>query len=260
MQDSAGHNRKIIEQFTLQAEPFSRLPGHSGSMQLLIEMAGVRGTDRVLDVACGPGLVACDIAAIAEHVTGIDLTPGMIQKARSLQSEKKLQNVDWRVGDVLPLPFDEASFSIVLTRYGFHHFLDPAAVLADMIRVCVPGGRVMVVDVVLPDDKVDAYNRMERLRDPSHVKALSSREMARLLDNSGLTYIRTALQKFESELEALLRGSFPAPGDAEVIRDLFRVDLTENRMGIDVHLDEGAIHYSVPILVVVGTKPDLPRG
>ena len=58
---------------------------------------------------------------------------------------KGLSNLTWKVGDILPLPFVDEPFSLVLSRYSFHHFLDPKAVLSEMIRVCRPGGRVMVV-------------------------------------------------------------------------------------------------------------------
>ena len=53
---------------------------------------------------------------------------------------KQLTNLTWVVGDAVPLPFPVAAFSAVVTRYSFHHFLDPRAVLAGMVRVCAPGG------------------------------------------------------------------------------------------------------------------------
>ena len=117
------HNQIIVEQFSQQAIPFAKKSGHSDSMHMLIEMSGVSGEDQVLDVACGPGLVACAFAPHARHVTGIDITPAMIEQARRLQDEKQLENLTWQVGDVLPLPFPGDSFSVVLTRYSLHHFL-----------------------------------------------------------------------------------------------------------------------------------------
>lgn len=251
------HRERIIEQFTLQAAPFSKLPGHSTSINILLEMSGVSRNDSVLDVACGPGLVACDFAPHARHITGIDITPGMIAHAKSRQREFGLENIHWAVGDAVPLPVRDSRFSVVLTRYSFHHFLDPAAVLAEMIRVCRPGGRVMVIDVVLPAEKADEYNRMEKLRDPSHVRALSSPEMAQLIADSGLRDVQSGWYRFEMELETLLAGSFPNPGDGDKIRQIFQEELLADRMGIGVQLKDGAIHYSVPILAIAGTKGSL---
>jgi ubiquinone/menaquinone biosynthesis C-methylase UbiE len=252
--EAAVHNQTIIAQFSQQAIPFSELPGHSQSMQMLIEMSGVSGTDIILDVACGPGLVACEFAPHAKHVTGIDITPQMIKQAKERQKDKGLTNLTWQVGDVLPLPFPDSQFSIVLTRYTFHHFLNPKAVLNEMIRVCKPGGKVMIADVVQSPEKAEVYDRLETLRDPSHVHALTFPEMASIVADSGLKNVKTARYKVEGELEQQLKASFPNPGDEEKIREMFKADLELDRMGIDVHLQGNEIHFAVPILIVVGDK------
>lgn len=254
MEDATKHNQTIVEQFTRQAIPFAELPGHSQSMQMLIELSEVTASDDVLDIACGPGLVACEFSPHARHVTGIDITPQMIEQAKGLQKEKQLSNLTWHIGDALPLPFPDAHFSIVLTRYSFHHFLNPAAILAEMLRVCKPGGKVMVIDVVQPQEKAKAYDQLEKLRDPSHVHALTYPEMAAIVGALGLSNVKTAQYKVEGELEKQLNASFPNPGDADKIREMFRADLKFDRMGIDVHQHGNEIHFAVPILVTVGEK------
>lgn len=82
-------------------------------------------TDSTLDVACGPGVLACAFAEVARHVIGIDTTPTMLEQARKLQAEKGLANMSWRQGDVAQLPFDDGAFSLVVSRYAFRHVLDP---------------------------------------------------------------------------------------------------------------------------------------
>ena len=77
------HRRLILDQFTKQVVPFSKMQGHSP--ELILAASGVEPEDNVLDVACGPGLMACAFAKAARHVTGIDLTPAMIEQARVLQ-------------------------------------------------------------------------------------------------------------------------------------------------------------------------------
>jgi ubiquinone/menaquinone biosynthesis C-methylase UbiE len=248
------HNEKIIEQFSLQAIPFSELAGHSDSLQMLIEFSEVSDTDSVLDVACGPGIVACKFAEYAAHITGIDITPKMIEQAKNRQQEKNLTNTSWEIGNVMPLPFPDSHFSLVITRYSFHHFLDPMAVMSEMVRVCKPGGKVMVVDLMLPPDKVDAFNHMEKLRDPSHTKALCSNEMAAIIGGTGLEGIKTERYKVNMELEAQLAASFPNPGDDEKLRQMFSSDIGQDLMGIGTRRVGGEIHFSYPILVTVGRK------
>lgn len=256
MTDQSGHRQAIVDQFTRQAEPFLKKmgPGSEAILQIYLEATGVTANDTVLDVACGPGLVACAFAGVARHVTGIDLTPAMLEQAKKLQESQGLTNMTWQVGDVLPLPFADAAFSLVITRYAFHHFLDPQAVLAEMVRVCAPGGTVMVVDVVLPPEKVDAYNHMEKLRDSSHTRALTLDQFLAMARGCGLQNITTKFYRLEMELEAQIQASFPEAGNADKLRQIFREDIGRDRLGVGAHLKDGKIYFAFPNLVLVGKK------
>ena len=112
----------------------------------------------------------------------------------------------------------------------------------------------MVVDAVLPSEKAEAYNHMEKLRDPSHTKALSFNEMAAMIEESGLKEIRTARYTVAMELEQQLATSFPHPGDEEKLRHLFASDIGQDRMGLDTHRIHSEIHFAYPILITVGEK------
>lgn len=248
----AEHNASIVDQFTRQAVPFSRMAAQSE--ELLLEMSGVTGNDTVLDVACGPGIVACAFATRARHVTGIDLTPAMIGQARRRQREHRLENLTWQIGDVQSLPFADGSFSLVVTRYSFHHFLDPQAVCAEMIRVCAPGGVVMVVDATPPPEKAAAYNYVEKLKDPTHVRALTEDELLALIRASGLREIRTARYDFAVEFEASMKSFFPHPGDEEKIRQIFSDDVGKDDLGLKAHRKGAELHYVYPVLMVAGKK------
>jgi ubiquinone/menaquinone biosynthesis C-methylase UbiE len=248
------HTRNVIDQFTRQAVPFSKLPGHADANRLLIEQANIGPDDEVLDVACGPGLLVCAIAPHARHVTGIDLTPAMIERARALQAEQGLANVDWQVGDATPLPFPEARFDVVLTRYSLHHFLDPEHALAEMVRVCRRGGRVLVADLILPPEKAEHYDVMEKLRDPSHVRLLREDELPSLIAGVGLCEVRRSGYQFDMSLDTLLKGSFPNPGDGEKVRALFEADVDVDRLGLGARASGDDVLFSYPITVVVGKK------
>ncbi len=247
------HQRLILEQFTKQAVPLSQMQNHSP--ELLLAASGVGPEDIVLDVACGPGLMACALAKVARHVSGIDLTPAMIEQAKVLQQTHGLTNLTWHLGNVQPLPYPAASFSLVFTRYSFHHLLDPKAVLAEMVRACSPGGRVVVVDVFTSNpEQAEAYNRLEKLRDPSHVRALAVEELTDLFSETDFRDVTTQFYKHEVEMEQVLQRSFPKPGDADKIRQLFVEDLGVNRLGVGAHRKDGSIHYAYPVVVLVGRK------
>jgi len=248
------HQTTIVEQFSQQAIPFAQIPGHQDSIQLLVELAEARQSDTVLDVACGPGLVTCEFAVHCGHVTGIDITPAMIDQAKKRQQEKGLANLTWVIGEALPLLYSDNSFSLVITRYSYHHFLEPRAALSEMIRVCVPGGRVLVADVAIETAKSAAYDRLERMRDPSHTHALTAEEFNQLFQQSGMENCRKSSYDVEIELEAQLKASFPKPGDTELLREMITGDIGINTLGINARRVNNTVVYTVPVGVFVGKK------
>jgi SAM-dependent methyltransferase len=255
----ASHHDLIRDQFTRQAEPFSTAPGilDEEALRLLVAASGAGPADTVLDVACGPGLVVAAFARVARHVTGIDLTPAMIDRARALQRERGLANVTLTVGDVLPLPYEDAAYSIVVSRFAFHHFPDPAAVLHEMVRVCRPDGRVVVADAAVSPDpaRAGAFNRMEKLRDPSHVRAMPLAELTALFEGAGLPAPAITRCEVRAEVEGLLSRSFPEPGDGDRVRALFEASLADDGLGVGARRHQGAIHFAYPVAILVARRP-----
>jgi ubiquinone/menaquinone biosynthesis C-methylase UbiE len=252
----ATHQESIISQFTRQAAYFPQSPGRNDeeALSLLMEMAGVTGEDTVLDVACGSGIVACTFATVASRVAGIDLTPAMLEQAQALAERRGLTNLSWQQGDIETLPFPDDSFSIVLSRYAFHHFLRPELVLSEMARVCRPGGRILIADGAPPAEKADAYNHFEKLLDPSHTRALAPEEFLGLMNDARLRNVRLAFYTMEMELEQTLAASFPNPGDDRKLRQLLREDIGVDRVGVGAHWRGDKIHYAYPIAVIVAEK------
>ncbi|HEV8042077.1 MAG TPA: methyltransferase domain-containing protein [Bryobacteraceae bacterium] len=247
------HREQILDQFTRQAVPFSSAPAirNQEALNRIVELAGAGREDTVLDVACGPGLLVCAFARVVRHAAGIDLTPAMLEQARELQRQQGLQNVTWQQGDVLPLPYADGEFSIVSARFAFHHFLDPLAVLKEMRRVCRAGGRIIVADSAPASDKADAFNAVERLRDPSHVRAMPEEELRELFISGGLGEPRVESYRLEGELEDLLRRSFPNEGDADRIREMFERSLEDDGLDMATHRKDGKIYYGFPVAILV---------
>jgi SAM-dependent methyltransferase len=244
----------VIEQFTRQAASFARLPSHEEATQLLLDMAGVGAGDEVLDVACGPGMVACAAARRALRVVGIDLTPAMIEQAKAQQSRLGLRNLEWHVGEAASLPFEDGRFDAVITRYSAHHLPDPDGVLAELLRVAKAGARIAIADMVLPAAKAAAYDRMERLRDPSHVRTLAREELGAAAVAAGLRELRWADYAFSSDLERLMRASFPEPGSADRVRAMFEADVGVDRMGLGLKRTDDVITLIYPVAIVAGVK------
>jgi SAM-dependent methyltransferase len=246
------HREQILDQFTRQAVPFSTAPAirNQEALQRIVEMAGAGPDDTVLDVACGPGLLVCAFAKVVRHATGMDLTPAMLEQARELQRQQGLPNITWKQGDVLQLPYADGTFSIVSARFAFHHFLDPLAVLKEMKRVCQADGRIVVADSAPNREKADAFNAVERLRDPSHVRAMPVEELREMFRSAGLDNPRITTYRLEGELEDLLRRSFPNEGDADRIREMFDLSLSDNGLDMATRRKDGKIYYGFPVAIL----------
>ena len=144
--------RDIPEQWQLQgsaAELYERYLVPAVTRQWaddLVFRVGVREGDRLLDVACGTGVVAraaADRIGGAGRVAGLDLNAGMLEVARSFATVGSL-HLEWYEGDALALPFDAGEFGIVVCQLGLQFFPDPLAGLREMRRVLRPGGTMGV--------------------------------------------------------------------------------------------------------------------
>ena len=136
----------------------------------LVDAAGVEPGDRVLDVACGTGNVAITAARRGADVTGLDITPAMLDDGHE-NAQVAGVDVDWQEGDATDLPFPDDAFDVALSCVG-HMFAAPAdATAEELLRVTRPGGRIaftswtpgsvvpamaMVLDEYLPPDPDDA--------------------------------------------------------------------------------------------------------
>jgi SAM-dependent methyltransferase len=105
----------------------------------LVRFAGVEAGMTVLDVGCGTGVAAITAARQGAHVTGIDLTPKLVERAQENSRIAGLE-VDWHEGDAEELPFEDAQFDIVISQFAHMFAPRPEVAIREMIRVLKPGG------------------------------------------------------------------------------------------------------------------------
>jgi SAM-dependent methyltransferase len=167
-------NDSIQRQFAAAADAYVVSPVHRGGPDLdaMIALAGDVSGHPVLDVGTGAGATGLAFAARGGRVVALDLTPAMLDTARRQAAERGLRTFETRLGDAAELPFGDASFDLVTCRVCAHHFGRPRRAVAEMARVLAPGGQVLLVDSISPEDPAaDTFlNAIELLRDPSHVR------------------------------------------------------------------------------------------
>jgi SAM-dependent methyltransferase len=108
----------------------------------LVKFAGVAGGESVLDVGTGTGVVAVTAARAGARVTGLDLTPALLEQARENSRIAGRDEIVWTEGDAEALPYPDASFDVVLSQFGHMFAPRPDIVVAQMRRVLKPGGRI----------------------------------------------------------------------------------------------------------------------
>lgn len=185
----------VRQQFGASAAAYATSAVHAqgASLGRLIELVQPQPTWEVLDVATGAGHTALALAPHVQRVVGSDLTPQMISQARALAAARGISNATFEMGDVEKLPFRPGSFDLVTCRVALHHFPQPERALAEMVRVCRRDGLVAVIDNIVPADPpiAKAVNSFEKMRDPSHVRALTLQELSDLFQAVGLIVTHT---------------------------------------------------------------------
>lgn len=111
----------------------------------VLRLADVRPGERVVDVACGTGIIARSIAARepGAHVVGVDVAPPMLAHAAALSAASGL-TIDWRHGDAVQLPSDDDAFDVAVCQLGLQFVDDRPAAVRELRRVIEPGGRVVI--------------------------------------------------------------------------------------------------------------------
>lgn len=107
----------------------------------LVVFARIAPGQRVLDLACGTGVVALAAARTGARVTGLDLTPELVARARE-NAAIAGADIDWHEGDAEALPFEDASFDVVVSQFGHMFAPRPEVVTREMLRVLEPGGTI----------------------------------------------------------------------------------------------------------------------
>lgn len=202
----------IREEFTHQSRSFGASAAMSSAQTLaaLVELVPADPKARWLDVACGPGVVSCAVAARVGTVTGVDLTPAMIEEAERRSLDEGIANVSFLLGDATALDFTAGSFDGAITRFSFHHIPVPSRVLAEMARLVRPGGWIVVGDQVTDDDGEGAawHQEIERLRDPTHWASQRLGRLRAMGEEVGLELEEERLVPIEIDYEDwLARGS-----------------------------------------------------
>ncbi len=215
----------------------------------------------MLDVATGNGFLAFEFAkrVSGANVTGCDMTRDMLLVAERIQRERGIDNLDFRVLDAESLEFEDESFDIVSCRFAFHHFTNPGKAVSEMIRVCKTGGKIVLVDGLSSEDaaKSEYHNRIEQLRDPSHVRLYSEPELVGVLKDAGLKVIHARNWDADFYLDEWVKIADPGEETAREVRRIMADSVEGDKTGLRVRFDDdddGRLLFTYSTVILVAEK------
>lgn len=261
MVDDAEQRRLVREAFTRQAPTFEdrRLNyAFTTGLPRLLEVIAPAPQDVCLDVAAGTGLIARELAPRASRVIALDATPAMLREGRQQAGRSGLRNIAFVLGDAARLPCRDETFSVVVTRFSLHHFANPSGPLREMIRACRRGGRMIVQDLAASTDPALArqQDRLERLRDPSHVRMAPPGMLRGQLEEAGMRVALVDTVTMERPLAQWLRQALTEAGAAAEVTDRFERELAGGEpTGLRPSRREGALWFEQTWETTVAVKP-----
>ncbi len=215
--ESAAHQAVTQREFARQAGNFEQagsLFRDASILDWIAESVPVSEGARILDVAGGTGQLGRHLARARASAVIVDLTDAMLEAGLRSALAAGEGRVVFVRGDACALPFPDGQFDVVVSRFALHHMQDPAAAVREMARVCRPDGCVTVIDMVSGGAR---HDELERLRDPSHTRALAEQELVGLLAGAGLSHARLAEHEQAMPVAGWLDQSATPPGERERI-------------------------------------------
>ncbi|CAM5774717.1 hypothetical protein LMIY3S_04662 [Labrys miyagiensis] len=256
MARSANLETLVTNQFGSQAAAYVASAVHAQGEDLRAMQGEVqaRRPSAVLDLGCGGGHVSFAASPFAGSVTAYDLSADMLAAVSAEAVKRGLSNIVAQQGSAERLPFTDASFDMVMSRYSAHHWGDVPTALREAFRVARPGAALVFADIVAPTAVVnDTFlQSFEMLRDPSHVRDYSVAEWQGMIAGAGFTGIETRTWRLRIDFASWIARMRTPPVFVEAIRALQAAMSEEVRAYFEIEEDGS---YTFDTAVFVAKRP-----
>lgn len=220
------HQQSVHAQFNPQARAYLDSAVHAKgedlarARQLIQQVIPPYGLG--LDVGCGAGHLSYALSPLLSRMTALDPSEAMLATVRETAKARGLGNIETTLGSAEALPFPDACFDVVATRYSAHHWLDLDRALAEMRRILKPSGFLLVIDVEAPSNPlVDThFQALELMHDPSHVRDRSEAEWRRHLQATGCEILEYTRWPVRLDFNSWVANSRTPPAKVAMIRTL----------------------------------------
>lgn len=253
------HAARIRRQFGPSAAGYRSSASHARGRSLARLLALIQPGPqwRALDVATGAGHTAAALAPRVGGVIASDMTRQMLGQAAALCRERGVTNVHLVMENAQRLAYADSSFHLITCRVAAHHFAEPDRFLAEAARVLKPGGHLIVIDNIVPEDDTAAawMNRFERRRDPSHARCLMLSEWRALYQRAGLIMEHLEVGAKRLDFDDWMRRMGVAPATARALhRELLAAPALARAFWRPRHR-HGITELALREAILVGRRP-----
>jgi ubiquinone/menaquinone biosynthesis C-methylase UbiE len=237
------HRQAVNAQFDPQAQAYLTSSAHAQGPDLIRAQAllaqHLPAKAQCLDVGCGAGHLSFAIAPGVARVLALDPAAAMLSVVAAEAERRALRNIEVQAGQVEALPFEDASFCLVATRFSAHHWTRLESGLREMRRVLRPGGYLLLIDIEGSEDAlVDTHlQTIELLRDRSHVKNRTPSEWARQLADAGFDVSAHETWPHRLDFTPWVERMRTPPARVALLRELQREAPQEVRQALNIGED-----------------------
>ncbi len=257
---NAQPDRSSQSQFGRLARAYgaSRTHAQPGALASAASMLSDRRYRTAVDIGAGPGFTAFAVADHCDRVIATDVTPEMLEQARSLRVERGAPQTELMLTAAESLPCRDGSLDLITCRTAAHHFLSVDAWLREVHRALAPGGELILIDTISPEDpEATAWmHDIEVWRDPSHVRNLAEAEWVGAMERAELSIAQTDLSRVDLEYpDWTERAGMPEEEAVRLEQALKDAPMAAAQaFGITPRMN-GTIGFYWPILSVKAVKP-----
>jgi ubiquinone/menaquinone biosynthesis C-methylase UbiE len=251
-------NQIVKEQFNKQAEKFANwsVGKNTDYLNAYFDFCNIQPTDRLLDVACGPGEFTIFIAKRIKEARGVDISDKEIEIANGLINDFGLNNVGFDCSDVEHLPYNNDSYSIVVCKSAFHHFTNPDCVFKEMIRCCVKNGKISIQDIVTYEDEYvnNFFETFDKLVDISHNRTLSKNDFDQLYRDNSINKTGEFRIDVDLNVNEYLEHAKQDKASRIKIQKLLEKGKNDTRVNNYLFLKNGELYFKRPVYLIIGKK------
>lgn len=214
------------EQFNNQAKFYSSSKTFSAgeSLDILSNLFNKKKFESGLDIGTGAGFAAFELSKSCEKVEATDISEGMINEAKKIMKERKINNLNFNICSAEELNYSDKEFDIVTCRTAAHHFLDVEKFCSEVHRVLKDEGEFIIVDTITSDQiKLNNWHQeVELIRDKSHIKNLSLIEWKNILKISKFSFLDIIQSRVTMNLNDWMERSGTSDKDKKILKDKFQ--------------------------------------